>query len=240
MMSLPLSLQSMRNWKTTRRILLTSAVAVIGEDESTLQIIYDVVEIHEDNEKNCSHVDDAEQIGSSPEKKEINHLHGRIRNNRTSMSLSATALANPASYQSNVLAACLNTIKEWRSILRHHSLDEVTKKSVGLAIFELIQQSLQCGPLAGAKPGYFKRCGSELAAMIHKYLVDAVFDVADAVDTLCFSKTQADAIESWKGGAEKAAASSKPPSKSVLKNREKAKKKNEFKKSYRYELADAA
>ena len=201
------------------------AVAFIREGESALQIIDPVVDIHEDNEKDSSHVYEAEEIESTPEKKEIDHLNRRIRNNRTSMSLSATALANPASYQSNVLAACLNTIKEWRSILRHHSLDEVSKKSVGLAIFELMQQSLQCGPLAGAKPGYFKRCGSEVAAMVYKYLEDAVLDVDDAVDTLCFTKTQADAIESWKGGAQKAAASSKPPSKSVLKSREKAKKK---------------
>ena len=87
----------------------------------------------------------------------------------------------------------------------------MTKKSTGLAIFEFVQQSLQCGPLAGAKPGYFKRCGSEMAAIVCKYLEAAVIDADDAVDTLHFTKTQADAIETWKANARKSTTSCKPP-----------------------------
>ena len=51
---------------------------------------------------------------------EIHHLRTRIRHNRASMSLSTTALANPATYKTNVLAACQNTIREWRSIRRRY------------------------------------------------------------------------------------------------------------------------
>jgi hypothetical protein len=41
---------------------------------------------------------------------------------------------------------------------------------IALHLFELIQLSLQCGPLHGAKPGYFKRCGNKFAIMIYQYL----------------------------------------------------------------------
>jgi hypothetical protein len=158
-------------------------------------------------------------------REELDHLRRRIRNNRTSMSLSATALANPSSYQSNVLAACLNTAKEWRSILRHYpDLDAETKKSVGLLLFDLIQQSLQCGPLAGAKPGYFKRCGSEMAAIVHQYLLDLIPQDGNAQD-MCLSQTQDEAIQRWKEASYKAMISDQAPCKSVLKAQERASKK---------------
>ena len=207
-----------------------AVAAQIPDDDFTLKIIDPAITSPELND--CSdtspHVNEAEELEQEAfesYRKEVDHLLRRIRNNRTSMSLSNTALANPTSYQTNVLAACLNTFREWRSILRHHNLDEVTKKTTGLAIFELLQQSLQCGPLSGSQPGYFKRCGSETAAIVQNYLQDAT------VDTLCLSKNQADAIERWKDNALKAAASNKSPSKSVLKNREvaeKAKKKKSY------------
>jgi hypothetical protein len=168
----------------------------------------------------------ADNSATQRQQEELDHLRRRIRNNRTSMSLSATAMANPSSYQSNVLAACVNTAKEWRSILRHYpDLDADTKKSIGLLLFELIQQSLQCGPLAGAKPGYFKRCGSEMAAIVHQYLLDLVTPVGSTQDTMCFSQTQDEAIQRWKEASYKAMISDQAPSKSVLKAQERARKK---------------
>jgi hypothetical protein len=179
--------------------------------------------------ENAPHIEEIGRLETpaTPFTNEIDHLVRRIRNNRTSMSLSAKTLVNSTPYQTNVLAACLNTIREWRSILRFHGegMDEATTKFTGSLIFDLIQQSLQCGPLAGAKPGYFKRCGSEVAAIVHKYLQEAVNDADDAINTLCFTKTQANAIDTWKVNSQKAASSSKPISKSVLKKRDMAKKK---------------
>lgn len=165
--------------------------------------------------------------------KEMNHLLRRIRNNRTSMSLAAAALANPTSYQTNVLSSCQNTVKEWRSIRNHYQQDELseeTKRSTGLAVFELVQQSLQVGPLAGAKPGYFKRCGSVVASMVQQYLDELVIDQNDAVQVLCFTEKQATTIASWKSNAEKAATNTKPPSKSNMKKIDKAQKNNAKKK----------
>lgn len=199
---------------------LASSVNDLDVD-SALQIIDPVVCLTTVNDNVVAVVDETSPLF----KNEIDHLIRRIQNNRKAMSLSTAALANPASYETNILAACLNTITEYRSILRHHGdrMDDVTKRSTGLATFALIQQSLQCGPLAGAKAGYFQRCGSEVAASVRKYLGDAVIDADDAVNSLCFTKKQADAIETWKDNAAKSAASSKPPSKSVLKQRGKAK-----------------
>lgn len=211
---------------------------------------------------------------------ELGHLLRRIRNNRTSMSLSTTAaLSNLTNYQTNVLAACTNTVREWRSILRQYdqdpsaattvlstqfkeansgtndsgcptckttngsTLDSAVKTSTGLAIFEMIQQSLQCGPLAGSKSGYFKRCGSEPAAMVHQYLTTLLsfVDRSDnetkqqqpngtngtvaIAETLGWSAAQIRAIQKWACAAEKAAAKEQAPSSSMLKNRETAKKK---------------
>jgi len=47
---------------------------------------------------------------------------------------------------------------------------DFVESTVPREIFELIQMSLQSGPLTGAKPGYFKRCGSEIAQMASDFL----------------------------------------------------------------------
>ena len=186
---------------------------------------------------------------------ELKHLHKRIQNNRAAMSLSAVALANPVSYQTNVLAACQNTVQEWRSIRKHYSnttthtatqtatatdemsisrMDEQTVRATGQAIFELVQQSLQCGPLAGAQPGYFKRCGTNTAQLVQNYLDTIVLTNMDengmdhnhhhdAVTVLGFTAKQAAAIVTWQRNAQKAAVKSdQPPSRSVLARRDKA------------------
>ena len=67
-------------------------------------------------------------------------------------------------------------------------------RSTGQAVFELVQQSLQCGPLAGSQPGYFKRCGSETAAVVLAYLETIVTSDEDVVETLGFTEKQAAAL----------------------------------------------
>ncbi|KAL3904320.1 MAG: hypothetical protein SGARI_004976 [Bacillariaceae sp.] len=87
----------------------------------------------------------------------------------------------------------------------------------------LIQLSLQSGPLAGAKPGYFKRCGSNVAKIVAMYLEDVIPQTEIlALDCMGFSDKQMDAMRKWKANAEKAAANDKAPSKSVLKKQDKA------------------
>jgi hypothetical protein len=178
----------------------------------------------------CSEIDIADQVNtveapssdSFPSKKEMQHLIHRIRNVRESMQLSATNLGNPSTYENNVLNAVSNCITEWRAILRFYPEDEIENpRTVGLQIYEMIQQSLQCGPLAGGKPGYFKRCGSGLAKVVLTFLQTNVVNKDDAL-ALYMSEKQADAIEKWKGSATKAIENDKPPSKSVVKKQETA------------------
>jgi hypothetical protein len=160
---------------------------------------------------------------SFPSKSEMQHLLHRIRNVRESMQLSA-GLGNPSTYENNVLHAVSNCITEWRAILRFYPEDEIENpRTVGLQIYEMIQQSLQCGPLAGGKPGYFKRCGVDLAKVVLTFLKANVANKDDALN-LFMSEKQADAIEKWKVSATKAIESDKPPSKSVMKKQETADK----------------
>ena len=188
--------------------------------------------------------------------KELTHLHKRIQNNRFAMSMSAAALANPATYQTNVLGACQNTVKEWRSICNRycycedHACSSIidtkettqeTWRTTGQAIFELVQQSVQCGPLAGSRPAYLKRCGADTAKLVHSYL-EAILVLLpnsgadgnsnssssssskqDTIRVLGFTEKQTAAIVTWKRNAQKAAErTGEQPSRSVLKNQEKA------------------
>lgn len=167
---------------------------------------------------------DPSSPNTNPSKKEIRHLLRRIRNVRESMQLSTVGLADPSIYETNVLHAVTNCIVEWRAILRFYPADEVDDPvTVGLQVFETIQQALQCGPLAGGKPGYFKRCGANVASVVVNFLRENVADKEDA-RALYLSEKQADAVEKWKVNATKAIANDKPPSKSALKKQEKSNK----------------
>jgi hypothetical protein len=184
-----------------------------------------------------------------PYRKEVQHLLRRIRNNRTAWSTSsAIGLMNADVYQTNVLSASLNTIQEWRSIRRYYNdaddfnmdakedhivvvhtnpqtaMDDSTKKLIGLEIFQLIQHSIQCGPMSGSQPGYFKRCGNIVAQMVHQYLQQAVRDTTtdDATHTLYMTPAQANIIEVWKKNAYKAVLADQAPSKSVLRQQSRA------------------
>ncbi|KAL3920071.1 MAG: hypothetical protein SGARI_007037, partial [Bacillariaceae sp.] len=98
---------------------------------------------------------------------------------------------------------------------------EVRKES-GLKVFQLIQLSLQSGPLSGAKPGYFKRCGSDVARVVVAYLKEVIpqNEVLQAEKVLGFSEKQMDVMQKWKTNAEKAVLNDKAPSKSVLKKQQ--------------------
>eukprot|EP00521_Asterionellopsis_glacialis_P019977 CAMPEP_0195332658 /NCGR_PEP_ID=MMETSP0708-20121125/13481_1 /TAXON_ID=33640 /ORGANISM="Asterionellopsis glacialis, Strain CCMP134" /LENGTH=72 /DNA_ID=CAMNT_0040401603 /DNA_START=82 /DNA_END=296 /DNA_ORIENTATION=- len=71
--------------------------------------------------------------------------------------------------------------------------------------------------MAGGKPGYFKRCGSDVAKMALKFLEDAFPE--DVLRIIEFTEKQSDAIQKWKSNAQKAIEKDKAPSKSVLKKR---------------------
>lgn len=106
----------------------------------------------------------------------------------------------------------------------------------GQWLFELIQASLQCGPLSGAKPGYFKRCGSAAAVSVHAYLVKICgATVADTSAALAWTEKQAATSEAWKRRAWQAAnvESSVEPSKSVKANITAARYKKENKQAKR-------
>ena len=170
---------------------------------------------------------------------ELQHLGKRMQAIRQTMQLSSSkrvagggggggALSIPSNYQRHVLAAVHNTVTEWKAIRRHYT-DELggfaenhkdVMKSIGLALFELIQQALQCGPLSGAKPGYFKRCGSDVAHMVYDFLNKLPAHLHDDDDdenlsSLYLTEKQVDAIEKWKQAAKKAAEKETLPSKTV-------------------------
>jgi hypothetical protein len=99
----------------------------------------------------------------------------------------------------------------------------VVIREMGDLVFAMIQQGLQCGPLVGAKPGYFKRCGSEIAGLVHAFLVRVVeylpLSSSSDDDGGCafWSERQQSALASWMANAEKATAAHQEPSRSVQK-----------------------
>jgi len=161
----------------------------------------------------------------------------------------------------NCLNAVKNCVNEWRSIVLYHG-DQTTcseKEKLGedynedtcallpddewsistaLQIFNLIQMALQTGPLSGGKPGYFKRCGADVAGLAREFLKsvignDIILDAsASSVEKeLRFSTNQKESIEKWMRDAEKAVAANKSPSKSALKLQSQAVGKNSKKKN---------
>jgi hypothetical protein len=152
---------------------------------------------------------------SSPAGKEIKHLLKRIRNVSESTTLSAAAVSNPNTWKNNVLNAVQNTVQEWRAILNHYdeTLEGPQIKEPALAIYMLVQQAMQTGPLTCSTPGYFKRCGSTVASVALTFLNDTV---PDAIE-LRFTEKQAQAVAKWRVAAAKAVASGNPPTKSQVK-----------------------
>ena len=159
---------------------------------------------------------------------EIKHLKRRIRNvQEISIQTSRDAIASDLTkYEDNVLNATQNCVNEWRSIARHYIKDEddenglsmTLRTEIGVAVFQLIQLSIQSGPLSGAKPGYFKRCGAKVSKVVLEFLEKIVPQhEALGIECMGFSSKQMEAMKKWKLDAEKAVANDKPPSKSVMK-----------------------
>ena len=156
---------------------------------------------------------------------EIKHVKRRLRNVQESIQTS-TSIANPVTWEQNCLNAVANCINEWRSIVVRYfrdgdeQLNEETKlvgKETSVAVFGLLQLTMQSGPLTGSNPGYFKRCGGDVARAALKLLESDVLTSGDLSSTLLFSDKQVDVIGKWRKNAAKAVENNKPPSKSVLK-----------------------
>ena len=147
-------------------------------------------------------------------RREMTQLRTRIANVQTAF-ISIT-MADPTTYKTNVLNAVLNCCNQWRHIASHYNPTATDARRGGQWIYELVQASLQTGPLAGAKPGYFKRCGSAVATLVHAYLYQVCSSAADAVTELFWTEKQAAAWEMWTRKALQASESdSTEPSKSV-------------------------
>lgn len=156
---------------------------------------------------------------------EIKHIKRRLRNVQESIQTSKS-IVNPVTWEQNCLNAVANCINEWRSIVVRYfrdgdeQLNEETilaGKETSLAVFGLLQLTMQSGPLTGSNPGYFKRCGGDVARTALTLLGSDILANGDLSSTLLFSDKQVDVIGKWRKNAAKAAENNKPPSKSMLK-----------------------
>jgi len=143
--------------------------------------------------------DDATSSLSSLDK-ELHNLKRRIRHVRESVQQS-DSLANQTIWENNCLNAVRNCALGWRSIVKHygpidnsttadndetknneqkedenHSFDitDVKSKTMSLHVYELVQMSMQCGPLVGSKPAYFRRCGVQVVKIALHFLCTAL------------------------------------------------------------------
>lgn len=114
--------------------------------------------------------------------KEMKHLQKRVHNIQTSLQTSR-GLSNPQTWYNNCLLPVKNAVKEWRSICKFHmtnraeGTNECTShgamvNDTSAQVFNLLQMAMQSGPLVGSNPGYFKRCGSEVALIALAFLKD--------------------------------------------------------------------
>ena len=139
---------------------------------------------------NAGDNDDGDDI-QNPLHKEIHHLQKRIENITLSIQASPLGISNPNTWRTNCLNPIKNVVKEWRSILLFHSASEIIEREgdddgehaelqklmlheTSTKVFILLQMSMQSGPLVGSNPGYFKRCGREVASMALDFLNDVI------------------------------------------------------------------
>lgn len=131
-----------------------------------------------------------------PDRQQVQHLMHRIGNNRRTMETSSK-LKTLSNYQTLVLDAIQNTVKEWKHVRLQQHLTVSDQHRMQQEVFGLIQQAMQCGPLAGAKPGYMKRCGADVARQVELFLTD--------ISDICvFTERQTQTLETWKRNARKA------------------------------------
>lgn len=102
--------------------------------------------------------------------------------------------------------------------MRHMDPESEWSKSCALKTFGLMQLSLQCGPLKGSNPAYFKRCGSDVAKKAHDFLSCIVTrEGRSDFQNLRFTEKQCLVVRKWMKDAEKAIVLNRPPSKSATK-----------------------
>ena len=74
---------------------------------------------------------------------------------------------------SNALSSIINHINTDESGHSCNNNDSLLH-STSQKVFSLIQMSIQTGPLVGSNPGYFKRCGGEVASIAYEYLNEII------------------------------------------------------------------
>jgi hypothetical protein len=222
---------------------------VIDEENDSLQqevSIEDISEIFDDQK-----VSDKETVDNlSGEKmmipedsmqarlqKELKHIHQRMSN--VQRSFGSVTLYDLFTYQTNVLNAVLNCVTLWRNLVSYYTDEHLTSSDArqgGQELFQLVQASLQTGPLSGAKPGYFKRCGRTIATAVHAYLVQIAATEEEAT-LLHWTDKQLKCLQSWTQCALRASESDNidkmEPSKSIQKQQEKAQSKKQAKQQKR-------
>ena len=139
-----------------------------------------------------------EELDNNPLHNEILHVQKRIQNITLSIQSSPLGISNPTTWRSNCLLPIKKIVKEWRSILSFHS-DEINERvlmngvqnhdndnttidmelkqllhEAATKVFILIQMAMQTGPLVGSNPGYFKRCGGEVASVALEFLTHVI------------------------------------------------------------------
>lgn len=134
-----------------------------------------------------------------PAQTEITHLQKRIQSLTFSLQ-SSQGLSNPQIWNTNVLLAVKNCLLEWRGICRFHfsegalppaenvvgtesahdvhqcktEIPSTLLRTTSTEVYNLLQMAMQSGPLTGSNPGYFKRCGSEVASIALGFLMEIV------------------------------------------------------------------
>ena len=201
--------------------------AVQHDDTHHSEPLSDNIQNGNDAEVPAGSVSCGDDMSTEELKEEILHLKRRIRNMQESIQLS-NAIVNPATWEQNCLNAVHSCVVEWHMIVSFHYCNTdgdakaisaellETGHDTCLSVFVLIQMALQSGPLVGSNPGYFKRCGGEVARIALKFLTSEVF-TGDLATKLLFTDKQIAVIQKWTKNAEKAAKSNKPPSRSMTK-----------------------
>jgi hypothetical protein len=153
-----------------------------GEDSTRFETAADLEEEHHSDEGLDLELHQLD-IKEDPLIKEIKHLQKRVLNVQTSLQLSK-GLPNPQIWYNNCLLPVKNAVKEWRSICKFHLSEENTASEyahhqdainqAAVQVYTLLQMAMQSGPLTGSNPGYFKRCGGEVASIALMFLNEIV------------------------------------------------------------------
>mmetsp|Transcript_13344 Transcript_13344/g.25043 ORF Transcript_13344/g.25043 Transcript_13344/m.25043 type:complete len:353 (-) Transcript_13344:43-1101(-) len=85
-------------------------------------------------------------------------------------------------------------MKESSTILHK---DSPSSEETALQVYGMIQMVMQTGPLKGSNPGYFKRCGVQVAKMAKEFLVNCIQNTTEkSGETMEFVENTDDAVMS--------------------------------------------